>query len=175
MPEEDPINSKPDPVSEQEQKPEPEKKNKTICIEKTYSKANCVYSIAKVDGQQSCISYTDKNKSGFVRINGPIAWRFNNPGNVERSDFECASINIKQNRKSRNFSAFDSYERGRAAKRFLLRNACPAVAETTLQNLWDLGYPRSKRSFCYYELDILAAIHMYAPKSDNNNPVSYAN
>lgn len=81
---------------------------------------DCVYSIKKVGGSQMNISYTSKtSNTGFNRKGGAIAWRFLNPGALRDSPYKCVIINTKPNGK---FAAFDSYEKGRFAIRWLLEN-----------------------------------------------------
>ncbi|MBP5485104.1 MAG: hypothetical protein J6Y07_00125 [Alphaproteobacteria bacterium] len=104
---------------------------------------DCQYSIKKVSGSQMRIRYTDKEKGGgFIRKGGTIAWRFFNPGALRDSPYRCVLINTKPGGK---YAAFDSYEKGRFAIRWLLENAEKYNGKT----------PRE-------------AIPMYAPKFENN-------
>jgi hypothetical protein len=92
-----------------------------------------------------------ENGTGFVRSGGSLAWRMFNPGNLRASHMACAMFCEKKSDGTDDcFAAFDSYESGRNAKEFLLRNA-------------------------YSRKNISDAIHIYAPKEDNNNPNSYSN
>ena len=81
----------------------------------------CEYSMKKVDGSQMHIEYTSKSGiGGFTRRGGSIAWRFFNPGALRDSPYKCVLIDTKPGGK---YAAFDSYEKGRFAIRFLLENA----------------------------------------------------
>ena len=94
------------------------------------------------------IQFLAADGTGFVRSGGYLAWRFNNPGNLRRSPYQCANLDTNP---SGPFAVFDSYETGRYALRTLLRG------ET------------------YSPLTIEQTFYKYAPPSDNNNTVAYVN
>ena len=109
---------------------------------------SCPYEISKQNGSQMRIQFLATDGTGFIRSGGFLAWRFNNPGNLRRSSYQCANLDTDP---SGPFAVFDSYETGRYALRTLLRG------ET------------------YSPLTIEQTFYKYAPPSDNNNTVAYVN
>ena len=92
---------------------------------------------------------------GFIyrRIGGTLSWRYNNPGNIKYGKFARAHRAVGRGWGSQGGHAvFPDYQTGRYAKKVLLFT------------------PIRK----YYDMTVLQALNLYAPASDNNNPLRYA-
>ena len=93
-------------------------------------------------------TYYYKDSSYLTKENGTVAWRNNNEGNLRPGALSANRIGVDK----KNFAIFATPEDGRDAKKYLLFS-----------------------SSSYKDLSLKDAIKKYAPASDNNNPVAYAN
>ena len=84
-----------------------------------------------------------------ARRRGTLAWRNNNPGNIRPGAF-ATNHGAYAGKRSGGFAVFPTYEQGFAAIKALLRTSR------------------------YSPLTISAAIAIYAPSNDSNDPVAYA-
>lgn len=99
-------------------------------------------------GSSNVVTYTDEKGNKFNKEGGHINWRNNNPGNIRAGKFANSHGAIGENG---GFAIFPSMDIGRAAQESLLKGDT------------------------YKDLSILDAIKKYAPASDNNRPIEYAN
>lgn len=108
------------------------------------------------------ITYTDDEGNQITKVGGHKAWRTNNPGNLSFSSLEAAketgAIGIYDDGMGHKYGIYSSEEKGMQA----------------LSNKLD------EKRFSYYSdgqrrpiKNMIAEI--YAPASDNNNPIAYAN
>ncbi len=108
------------------------------------------------------ITYTDDEGNQITKVGGHKAWRTNNPGNLSFSSLEAAketgAIGVYDDGMGHKYGIYSSEEKGMQA----------------LSNKLD------EKRFSYYSdgqrrpiKNMIAEI--YAPASDNNNPIAYAN
>lgn len=93
-------------------------------------------------------TYYYKDGSYLTKENGTVAWRNNNEGNLRQGSLSANRIGVDK----KNFAVFATPEDGHNAKKYLLFS-----------------------SSSYKDLSLKDAIKKYAPASDNNDPVTYAN
>jgi uncharacterized protein (TIGR02594 family) len=120
---------------------------------------------AKYDASILTVDYAGDDGTHLLRTGGTIAWRFNNPGNLRPAGDEpiMGAIGIGQTQGNRSFLIFKSYEEGRLQKKKLLRRV---YNERTIYTMLT-GIPDPKRPG--------KMMMGYAPKSDKNDPLAYAN
>lgn len=110
------------------------------------------------------VDYAGSDGTHLLRTGGTIAWRFNNPGNIRPVDNTkpiMGAIGIGKTSGNGAFLIFSSYEEGRAQKKALLRRKYNQRTFYTML----AGIPDKHGNM----------VEGYAPKSDKNDPVSYAN
>ena len=93
-------------------------------------------------------TYYYSDGSYLTKEGGTVAWRNNNEGNLRPGSLSSNRIGVDK----KNFAIFATPEDGHAAKKYLLFS-----------------------SSSYKDLSLKDAIKKYAPGSDNNDPVKYAN
>lgn len=93
-------------------------------------------------------TYYYSDGSYLTKEGGTVAWRNNNEGNLRPGSLSSNRIGVDK----KNFAIFATPEDGTAAKKYLLFS-----------------------SSSYKNLSLKEAIKKYAPGSDNNDPVKYAN
>lgn len=98
-------------------------------------------------GPGKSIIYTDENGRQTIKKNGSPAWRNNNPGNIIKGSWATRHGAIGDDGK---FAIFPDVDTGRKAKKELITG-----------------------KYGDYE-SIRKMIRVYAPKSDNNDPETYA-
>ena len=99
-----------------------------------------------ITSEDSTVTYTRPDNSGFVRKYGSRTWRNQNPGAIRTSPFACKMGAIGS---AGGFAVFPNEETGMIALKELLRTD---------------GYAK---------LTIYNAIHKYAPFCDSNDPIRY--
>jgi uncharacterized protein (TIGR02594 family) len=118
---------------------------------------------AKYDVKTITVDYARSDGKHLLRTGGTIAWRFNNPGNIrpaQGTKMIMGAIGVGTTKGNGSFLIFASYEDGRAQKKALLRR------KYNDRNFYTMlaGVPDKHGKL----------VQGYAPKSDNNDPVSYA-
>lgn len=94
----------------------------------------CMYKVQKVDGSQLKIKFTNKyDKSGFIRKNGTLAWRFFNPGCMRGGEGNCAIIG--------GFAVWPSEEAGKKALHNRLKD--PDLQSVTVKTAIKIWAPKS--------------------------------
>jgi hypothetical protein len=93
-------------------------------------------------------TYYYEDGTYLTKENGTVAWRNNNEGNLRPGSLSANRIGVDK----KNFAIFATPEEGHDAKKYLLFS-----------------------SSSYKDLSLKDAIARYAPASDNNDPVAYAN
>ena len=119
---------------------------------------------AKYNVSIRTVDYAGNDGRHLLRTGGTIAWRFNNPGNIRPAEdgrLIMGAIGIGTTKKNGSFLIFDSYEAGRAQKRSLLRRIYNGRTIYTMLS----GVPDRKGKI----------VMGYAPATDKNDPVAYAN
>ena len=113
------------------------------------------------------VDYAGNDGTHLLRTGGTIAWRFNNPGNIRPpqrgKQLIMGAIGIGKTRKNGAFLIFKSYAEGRLQKKQLLRRA---YNERTIYTMLT-GIPNPDAPG--------TLMKGYAPKTDNNDPLRYAN
>ena len=142
------------------------------------SDPHCIYNIGKIGAWQERVRYELKSdKTGFVRTGGYLPWRTNNPGNIREGEHACAKIYSRQKDSKKRCGYAGGYEKlGEIADGCVFSvYATEEQGWEDLRNLLKNGGARKNKTFIYYKnLGIDAAINMYAPQSDDNNPKRYA-
>ncbi|WUR10963.1 TIGR02594 family protein [[Empedobacter] haloabium] len=120
---------------------------------------------AKYDASIKTVDYVGDDGTHLLRTGGTIAWRFNNPGNLRPAGEKLimGAIGIGQTKGNGAFLIFKSYEEGRLQKKKLLRRK---YNDRTIYTMLT-GIPDPKRPG--------KMMMGYAPASDNNDPLAYAN
>ena len=119
---------------------------------------------AKYDASTLTVDYAGSDGTHLLRTGGTIAWRFNNPGNIrpaKEGKLIMGAIGIGTTRGNGSFLIFASYDDGRAQKKSLLRRK---FNERTIYTML-AGIPDKTGKL----------VQGYAPATDNNDPVAYAN
>lgn len=119
---------------------------------------------AKYDVSTLTVDYAGSDGTHLLRTGGAIAWRFNNPGNIRPAkdgQLIMGAIGIGTTKGNGSFLIFASYDDGRAAKKSLLRRK---YNERTIYTML-AGIPDKNGKM----------VMGYAPASDKNDPVAYAN
>lgn len=121
------------------------------------------YLSAKYDADTLTVDYVAGDGSHLLRSGGTVAWRFNNPGNLrpgKKGVLIYGAIGIGDTKTNKSFLIFSSYEEGRKQKKALLRSRYNDRTIYTMLTGIDDGKGK--------------LIYGYAPKTDNNDPVKYA-
>lgn len=120
---------------------------------------------AKYDASIKTVDYVGNDGTHLLRTGGTIAWRFNNPGNLRPAGDKLimGAIGIGQTKGNGAFLIFKSYDEGRLQKKKLLRRK---YNERTIYTML-AGIPNPKKPG--------KMMMGYAPASDNNDPLAYAN
>ncbi|MFK3737261.1 LysM peptidoglycan-binding domain-containing protein [Massilia sp. TN1-12] len=121
------------------------------------------YLSAKYDVDTLTVDYVAGDGTHLLRTGGTAAWRFNNPGNLRPGRTGAllyGAIGKAKTKSNGSFLIFSSYEEGRKQKKLLLRRK---YNQRTIYTML-AGIP-----------DANGELHDgYAPKSDKNDPVAYA-
>jgi len=120
---------------------------------------------AKYDADTLTVDFVGNDGTHLLRTGGTIAWRFNNPGNLRPAGDRLifGAIGIGQTKGNRSFLIFKSYEEGRQQKKKLLRHTYnERTFYTMLTGIPDPKHPGKM-------------MMGYAPASDTNDPLAYAN
>lgn len=120
---------------------------------------------AKYDASILTVDYAGNDGTHLLRTGGTIAWRFNNPGNLRPASEKLimGAIGIGQTKRNGRFLIFKSYAEGRLQKQKLLRRKYnERTIYTMLAGIPDPQHPGK-------------LMMGYAPASDNNDPLAYAN
>jgi uncharacterized protein (TIGR02594 family) len=118
---------------------------------------------AKYDVATLTVDYAGSDGTHLLRTGGTIAWRFNNPGNIRPATegiLIMGAIGIGTTKGNGSFLIFASYEDGRAQKKSLLRRK---YNQRTIYTML-AGIPDENGK----------PVQGYAPASDKNDPVAYA-
>jgi uncharacterized protein (TIGR02594 family) len=121
------------------------------------------YISAQYDAATITVDYAGSDGTHLLRTGGTIAWRFNNPGNIRPgrgNRIIMGAIGVGRTRNNFAFLIFASYEDGRAQKKSLLRRKYNDRTIHTMLTGIDDGRG--------------GLMLGYAPASDNNNPLAYA-
>lgn len=121
------------------------------------------YLSAQYDVSTLTVDYAGSDGTHLLRTGGTIAWRFNNPGNIRPgrgNSLIMGAIGIGRTRGNGSFLIFASYAEGREQKRSLLRRKYNRRTIYTML----AGIPDNNGNLA----------EGYAPASDNNDPVAYA-
>lgn len=102
-------------------------------------------------GENNDTIYISADGYVIMKQGGTVAWRNNNPGNITNDNLEIGRSGPKMNSGKAKFAVFASEQDGEMALFKLLRG------------------PN------YRDRSIESTMNRYAPKEDNNDPVSYAN
>jgi hypothetical protein len=119
---------------------------------------------AKYHAPTLTVDYARDDGAHLLRTGGTIAWRFNNPGNLRpKDDLQpiMGAIGVGTTKGNGSFLIFASYEDGRSQKKALLRRK---YNERTIYTML-AGIPDKHGKL----------VNGYAPASDKNDPVAYAN
>lgn len=122
-----------------------------------------VFISARYDVTTRTVDYASADGRHLLRTGGAIAWRFNNPGNIRpasEGQLIMGAIGIGKTKGNGSFLIFPSYEAGRAQKRSLLRRK---YNDRTIYTML-AGVPDRNGNL----------VRGYAPASDGNKPVEYA-
>lgn len=107
----------------------------------------CIYKVQKVDGSQFKIKFTNKyDKSGFIRKDGALAWRFFNPGCMRGGEGNCAIIG--------GFAVWPSEEAGKKALHDRLKE--PDLQNTTIKNAIKIWAPPHENDVELYNKQMAA-------------------
>lgn len=120
---------------------------------------------ARYTASMVTVDYAGSDGTHLLRTGGTIAWRFNNPGNLRPADERLimGAIGIGTTPGNGSFLIFKSYAEGRLQKKKLLRRRYnDRTIYTMLTGIPDPQKPGKM-------------MMGYAPKSDNNDPLDYAN
>lgn len=122
---------------------------------------------AKYDASILTVDFAGDDGTHLLRTGGTIAWRFNNPGNLRPRDKSnkliAGAIGIGKTKGNASFLIFKSYAEGRLQKKQLLRRAYNNRTIYTMLT----GIPNP---------DIPGTMmNGYAPATDHNDPLAYAN
>ncbi|MDM5179113.1 TIGR02594 family protein [Massilia sp. DJPM01] len=120
---------------------------------------------AKYDASILTVDYAGDDGTHLLRTGGTIAWRFNNPGNLRPAGTKLimGAIGIGKTKSNGSFLIFKSYAEGRLQKQKLLRRKYnQRTIYTMLTGIPDPQHPGKM-------------MMGYAPASDNNDPLAYAN
>jgi uncharacterized protein (TIGR02594 family) len=121
------------------------------------------FTSAKYDVATRTVDYARSDGKHLLRTGGTIAWRFNNPGNIRPASsgkLIMGAIGIGKTKGNGSFLIFASYEAGRAQKKSLLRRK---YNDRTIYTML-AGIPDKNGKL----------VMGYAPASDNNDPMAYA-
>jgi uncharacterized protein (TIGR02594 family) len=121
------------------------------------------YLSARYDAETMTCDYAAGDGSHMLRSGGTAAWRFNNPGNLRpgrKGKILYGAIGVGKTKTNNSFLIFSSYEEGRKQKKALLRRKYNSRTIYTMLAGIDDGNGNM--------------IEGYAPASDSNNPVTYA-
>lgn len=120
---------------------------------------------AKYDASILTVDYAGNDGTHLLRTGGTIAWRFNNPGNLRPAGEKLimGAIGIGKTKGNGSFLIFKSYAEGRLQKQKLLRRRYnDRTIYTMLSGIPDPQHPGKM-------------MLGYAPASDKNDPLAYAN
>ncbi|WP_296953074.1 TIGR02594 family protein [uncultured Massilia sp.] len=120
---------------------------------------------ARYDASILTVDYVGDDGTHLLRTGGTIAWRFNNPGNLRPAGETpiMGAIGVGKTKGNGAFLIFKSYEEGRLQKKKLLRRRYnDRTIYTMLTGIPDPKHPGKM-------------MLGYAPASDKNDPLAYAN
>lgn len=126
--------------------PETDLSNQSFSVSSNQSFS--AFDVRSIEYQNNATIYVLSNGEKIKRSGGSASWRNNNPGNIRKSKF---ALNNGAVGETKNWAVFPDETTGLKAMVKLLRT----------NN--------------YKNLSIQGAINRWAPSSDNNNPVKYAN
>lgn len=122
---------------------------------------------ARYDAETLTVDYVGDDGTHLLRTGGTIAWRFNNPGNIrpprKGKQLIMGAIGVGKTKKNASFLIFKSYAEGRLQKKQLLRRA---YNDRTIYTMLT-GIPNPDEPG--------TLMKGYAPATDNNDPLRYAN
>jgi LysM repeat protein len=122
---------------------------------------------ARYDAETLTVDYVGDDGTHLLRSGGTIAWRFNNPGNIRPPQrarkLTMGAIGIGKTKGNASFLIFKSYAEGRLRKKQLLRRA---YNDRTIYTMLT-GIPNPDEPG--------TLMKGYAPATDNNDPLAYAN